>query len=669
MKSLAPYPVWIDFLLSCSATSLAVYSSWASVQGNSFGQIMVATCIALSLVALLLQSKLPKAFVARAGGPFYALTLVVALFLARTINGQLPNEGYPMQAFMAAVMTFMLIGGCLTAWTDGSLCFQVVPGIAIFGLVGAFDTFEPAPFVFFLFVLLSASLFFRSHARSMLAQAELAAAGSRQESVNGRELAQRAISTGAWRWMAGPEWALASALVIVLLSFLGAPVLRKSVKAVTGEQRLVNIASPTRPISSGSDYQVRNDVPIGGGPVAQSERPVLKITSDNPTYLRSLTLDQFTGSGWVNSFGNPSRVRNWESAYEQFPMPDRAAKPFRVDILDGSHNRAYVPGDLESLDKAEEFGTVFPDRSVALYARKRSYQGFASEPNSPTPASRAFARSTRLTRTFFTVGSVRIEEWARNQVSETQNDYAKARTLERAIGEMCKYNLSAKPVPRSENAAEYFLFESKEGYCDLFATSMALSARSLGMPARVAIGFLVRDRKLDEAGRYTVKENDYHMWAEIYFQGSGWVAFDPTAYAEVVPTEANEGRTFPWQEGIGWVLASAILLPLGIGLIWKGIARRPPPKAKPQRDAAESVAMSFQRELRRTTGKPRRISETLPEYLDRLESDLAGEHHHRAGEIAEKLEAMLYASELPADADIKALQQDIRAFRKELSRS
>ena len=630
---------------------------------------MVALCIGLSLIALLLQSKLPKAFVSRAGGLFYALTLITALFLSRTINGQLPNEGYPMQAFMAAVMTFMLIGGCLTAWTDGSLCFQVVPGIAIFGLVGAFDTFEPAPFVFFLFVLLSASLFFRSHARNMLAQAELAAAGTMQGSIDGRELAQRAISTGAWRWMAGPEWALASALVIVLLSFLGAPVLRSSVKAVTGEQRLVNIASPTRPNASGSDYQVRNDVPIGGGPVAQSDEPVLKVTFDDPTYLRSLALDQFTGSGWVNSFGRPSRVSDWAAAYEQFPMPDRAAKPFRIDILNGQHNRAYIPGDLESMERAEEFGTIFPDRSVSIYARRRSYQGLASEPNNPTPASRAFARSTRLTRSFFTVGSDRIEEWAKSQVSSTQNDYAKARTLERAIGEMCKYNLSARPVPRTENAAEFFLFESKEGYCDLFATSMALSARALGMPARVSIGFLVRDRKKDAAGRYTVRENDYHMWAEIYFQGSGWVTFDPTSYAEVVPTETNQSHSYPWQEGIGWILASAILLPLGIGLILKGIARRPPPKAKPQRDAAEAIAMSFQRELRRSTGKPRRISETLPEYLGRLESDLTSEHRDQAGAIAEKLEAMLYDSDLPADADIKALQQEIRALRKELSRS
>ena len=83
-------------------------------------------------------------------------------------------------------------------------------------------------------------------------------------------------------------------------------------------------------------------------------------------------------------------------------------------------------------------------------------------------------------------------------------------------------------------ALEDFLLTNKEGYCEQFATGMALMARIIGIPSRVGIGFLPGTAGKD--GEYTVKMHDMHAWPELYFQGIGWVRFEPTPSARVAAT-------------------------------------------------------------------------------------------------------------------------------------
>ena len=79
-----------------------------------------------------------------------------------------------------------------------------------------------------------------------------------------------------------------------------------------------------------------------------------------------------------------------------------------------------------------------------------------------------------------------------------------------------------------------FLLENKSGYCEQFATGMALMARIAGIPSRVGIGFLPGQSGKD--GQYTVRMHDMHAWPELYFQGTGWVRFEPTPAARVPST-------------------------------------------------------------------------------------------------------------------------------------
>jgi transglutaminase-like putative cysteine protease len=84
--------------------------------------------------------------------------------------------------------------------------------------------------------------------------------------------------------------------------------------------------------------------------------------------------------------------------------------------------------------------------------------------------------------------------------------------------------------------------EVKSGYCVHFASAMALMARSLGIPARVAVGFLP-GKRLDQRqeGRavYEATSHDLHAWPELYFEGIGWMPFEPTATRGVLPDYAD----------------------------------------------------------------------------------------------------------------------------------
>lgn len=92
-------------------------------------------------------------------------------------------------------------------------------------------------------------------------------------------------------------------------------------------------------------------------------------------------------------------------------------------------------------------------------------------------------------------------------------------------------------------ALEVFLFEDKTGFCEQFSTAMALMARTLGIPTRVAVGF--QEGKPGEDGEYTVRMLDMHAWPELYFQGIGWVRFEPTPASQTGPapewTESTGG--------------------------------------------------------------------------------------------------------------------------------
>ncbi len=94
------------------------------------------------------------------------------------------------------------------------------------------------------------------------------------------------------------------------------------------------------------------------------------------------------------------------------------------------------------------------------------------------------------------------------------------------------------PLLRSSNPSDEFLFETRRGFCEHFASSFVMMMRAAGIPARVVTGY--QGGELNAVGNYfVIRQRDAHAWAEVWLDGSGWVRVDPTA--AVAPERIEHG--------------------------------------------------------------------------------------------------------------------------------
>jgi hypothetical protein len=121
---------------------------------------------------------------------------------------------------------------------------------------------------------------------------------------------------------------------------------------------------------------------------------------------------------------------------------------------------------------------------------------------------------------------LRVVYLAQDVAAAYDNPYDQARALEQFLRQY-PYSLEVDLPPARVDPVEYFLFDLQRGYCDYYASSMVVMARALGLPARLAVGYLAQPP--DEAGVQTVRQINGHSWAEVYFAEYGWVEFEPTA--------------------------------------------------------------------------------------------------------------------------------------------
>ena len=101
------------------------------------------------------------------------------------------------------------------------------------------------------------------------------------------------------------------------------------------------------------------------------------------------------------------------------------------------------------------------------------------------------------------------------------------------------YNESAPYLPGADNpfsVMEAFL-ETRSGFCVHFASTFAVMARSVGIPTRVAVGYVSGS---EPGSQTSVRNNELHAWPEIYQDGFGWVAFEPTPGGAGVRAETGD---------------------------------------------------------------------------------------------------------------------------------
>ncbi len=122
---------------------------------------------------------------------------------------------------------------------------------------------------------------------------------------------------------------------------------------------------------------------------------------------------------------------------------------------------------------------------------------------------------------------VRVNDLAASVTSGWATPYAKAKVVENYLRNNYPYNLRVDPPPFGVDGVDHFLFGLGEGYSEYFGSTMAVMLRTVGVPARLAVGYTTGDR-VEGREIYAVTDSHSHAWVEVYFPRFGWIPFEPT---------------------------------------------------------------------------------------------------------------------------------------------
>lgn len=659
----------IDYLLTCVGSSLAVLSAGQAIGIPAVGQYAAGFILFGSAVSYLLRSLGKGSSLVTVDGILYAGAVMIAVIMVPRLNAMMPQGGFASSMMLASGLTWMLILGSFCMWRDGTLLFQAIPAIALFGLVGCYDTFRNVTFAFFAFLICLATLFSRTHTREMLQTANRSGffARSGQNASGSRTLMAQydQMREGPWRWLAGPEWALASALVVVFVSLLGAPIIQISAQQFASTAR--PLQAPPKPGSTPSviGNQNNTETRIGQG-VLLNSNPMYEVMMDSPRYLRSATYDIYTGDGWRSSLEGQLREAttvNWPDVAARRTIANSKTITFAVKCLTSSTSIP-VPGEIldfnqSAIVRQRADGTLFADSPLGT----RAVRGSAVVAPDTTPRDAVKELPTTMISCLDIAGiDSEVKDLARSVASRGATDYEKARLIKAEIEKRCAYNVRAKGAPASTDTVKYFLFDKKEGYCDSFASAMVVMARSVGVPARYVTGFLPNENNQEGSGRYVVLQKDAHAWAELFFKGSGWVVFDATEGAAVVPGGSDDDAAkVPWYKTSEFTLFANILLGLGaIGGLFV-LARIGSPKREIGQTQAEleSLYLKFSNLLQTRSKRRRDPSLTPDEFLSLAVSSLSSSAE-AARNLNSQFVRLMYGPLSPQPEDIARIRSDLR---------
>lgn len=254
-------------------------------------------------------------------------------------------------------------------------------------------------------------------------------------------------------------------------------------------------------------------------------------------YLRIVTLDQFDGSTWRTSPGRPVTA-----VPDPLPTPAGLAPGVRTDPVNtsvaasGSYAQTYLP--LPYPAEQVRIGGRWryePEGRMVVGGHAQTTRGARYQVTSllvePTAAqlSAAPAPPQRLLREYTKVpGSLPavVARTAREVTAGAANPYQQAVKLQEWFAVDGGFRYDTEVRSGSGPAAIAKFLQAKEGFCVHFSFSMAAMARTLGIPARVAVGFTPGTPQAD--GSMSVGSKDAHAWPELYFEGAGWTRFEPT---------------------------------------------------------------------------------------------------------------------------------------------
>lgn len=293
-----------------------------------------------------------------------------------------------------------------------------------------------------------------------------------------------------------------------------------------------------------------------GGEAEPSDTPIMTVKTDRRTLLRAVVKDEYTGRSWRDTssgkrylYVNP-RYRGLRDSVFLESLPSKAVrsastimdeKAVTVQMQDTAASSVFTPVYLRRFSAQSDMVGYFNEASELFITRdlRRGdrYTVFAPVLEggdsalgsliaaAPKGADKYYQQALESYLELPAHMEDKVFEDLRNIVASAQTPYDKACAIMRHLQRYYRYTLEPETPPENQDFVTYFLYVGKEGYCTYYASAMTVLCRMAGLPARYVEG--VAAQPASDGFAY-VTGKDAHAWTEVYFEGFGWVPFDPT---------------------------------------------------------------------------------------------------------------------------------------------
>ncbi len=308
---------------------------------------------------------------------------------------------------------------------------------------------------------------------------------------------------------------------------------------VQGSEQASNGTGGERPVTAGAAGPSASlDITVTSAAIKGSNPILLNLQSDQPVYARAEVFDRFDGVHWSDSnLGIEKRFQpdgHFSFSAEQGLAETLQIYTIRHDLAPQilaayQPTQLAFPGNVIETDAAMTMRVPYHLRSGTVYTvishlKKVDHHpcsGFTTDEPEYAPY-----------LTLYPDVSVRLLKLTWDITKQSDSNLSRAMAIETYLREHYAYTLDTAMVAWTQNPVEQFLFELKAGHCELFASSMTIMLRTIGIPARLVNGFYIQ-RYNPVIGYYEAKASDRHAWVEAYIAPHGWVTFEPTSSFEL----------------------------------------------------------------------------------------------------------------------------------------
>ena len=296
-----------------------------------------------------------------------------------------------------------------------------------------------------------------------------------------------------------------------------------------------------------------------GGPVQLNPRIIMQVITTKPTYLRGNVRHIYNGQSWetisypkethslITDFSNLSyeSMQLYQERFLTITHQSLASttlfspyQPVEIRMRGGNKVEVTANDQLLNYPHAVYEGETY----VVKYLEPLPFQDMvakgANYKLSDLPNQSDYLRlpdDLITDRTRSLVDAVTIT---------ASTDYEKATAIESYLRSHFAYSLDVPYYPEHSDFVDYFLFESQEGYCTHFASTMAILLRIADIPSRYIEGYVVKERI--DSNLYQVRLSHAHAWVEAFIEPVGWVTFEPTTSYPLL--HASRSETDPSSE-------------------------------------------------------------------------------------------------------------------------